>query len=40
LDLLAHMGKKRFDPRYDLNGDGKVNGRDLGIIVRLVGERC
>jgi hypothetical protein len=34
------MGKKRFDARYDLNRDGRVDGRDIVIVLRKLGARC
>jgi Ca2+-binding EF-hand superfamily protein len=38
--VLEHMGRKRYAPRYDINGDGKVTGRDLFIVARQLGKRC
>jgi hypothetical protein len=38
--LLRHMGKKRYDARYDVNGDGRIDGRDLMVVVRQIGRQC
>jgi hypothetical protein len=38
--VLRHLGRGRFDPRYDINGDGRVNGRDVFIVARQRGKRC
>jgi len=38
--VLRHLGKKRYDPRYDVNGDGRIDGRDLMTVVRQIGRRC
>jgi hypothetical protein len=38
--VWRHIGKKRFNSKYDLNGDGRVTGRDLQIAVWQVGRRC
>jgi len=34
------MGRQRYSPLYDINGDGKVSGQDLLIVVRQLGKRC
>jgi hypothetical protein len=28
------------NPRYDVNHDGKVNLKDLEIVIRQLGKRC
>jgi Ca2+-binding EF-hand superfamily protein len=40
IGVLDHMGRHRYSPRYDINGDGKVTGRDLFIVARQLGKRC
>ena len=42
-DLLAvfnHLGRKRYDPVYDVNRDGKINGRDLQMVIAQLGTVC
>jgi hypothetical protein len=39
-ELVRHLGKKRFDPRYDLNGDGRITGRDVVLAIRQLGQSC
>jgi hypothetical protein len=36
--VIRHMGSR--DARYDLNGDGRVTGQDLLIVIRQMGARC
>jgi hypothetical protein len=38
--IVRHVGKRRFDSKYDLNGDGKVTGRDVMMAIRQLGRRC
>lgn len=40
LAIFEHVGRKRYDPAYDLNHDGKVNGRDVRIVVAQLGTVC
>jgi hypothetical protein len=39
-DLIGHLGKKRFDARYDLDGDGRITGSDVVMAIRQLGQRC
>ena len=39
--LLLHILLRRpYNPALDLNGDGVINGRDLGILARQIGTTC
>jgi hypothetical protein len=40
LILIQHLGRNRYDPLYDLNGDGRVTGRDLQIALAQLGQSC
>jgi hypothetical protein len=33
-------GQPRYNPRYDLNDDGRITMRDLVIVVQQYGDRC
>lgn len=35
-----HSGDKLYDPRYDLNGDGKINIKDVMAVSAWVGMTC
>lgn len=42
-DLVAvaeHMGRRRYDPRYDLNHDGRITVADLFLVLRQLGRSC
>jgi hypothetical protein len=38
--LIARLGRKRYDAKFDVNGDGKLSGRDVVIVLRSLGTRC
>jgi hypothetical protein len=38
--MARAMGRGRPDLRYDVNHDGRVNARDLLIVVRAMGTSC
>ena len=38
--VLAHFGRNRYDPRYDLNHDGRINSVDAMIVRRQLGRVC
>ena len=38
--VIRCVGGKRPDATYDLNGDGKVTGKDVMIAIRQLGRRC
>jgi len=40
LVMVKQLGRKPPDLRFDLNGDGRLNGLDLVMVLRSVGARC
>ena len=42
--VAKHMGKKQgqrgYNPKYDLNGDRRINVKDLKIVMKQLGRRC
>jgi hypothetical protein len=43
VDLFAmarQIGRRPPNLRYDLNGDGRLTGQDLIVVVRAIGRRC
>jgi hypothetical protein len=39
-DVAFHLRPGQYVSAYDLNGDGRVNVRDLIVAARQLGRRC
>jgi hypothetical protein len=40
LRLFSKEGDRRYDPRYDVNDDGRIDVRDLFIALKQFGRKC
>jgi hypothetical protein len=38
--LVMRAIRGRFNARFDLNGDGRIDLRDVAIATRQIGRRC